>query len=177
MSTSAVTERLRYDLQEYARLSDAWYEPARVDPVLEVLTEIAPDALMAVRTTTEPVGERDVNVRFMHFPADPVAALRAAGLLRFTGHPLEQVLAAVSEAVPVQFGVDVAIASGAEGSRDWNHLSIARGSLNSSALISPDETSTASPSFFPSSMNSFSSVAKPNSWQSGITSCKFSGRR
>lgn len=114
MPTSAVTQRLRDDLREYARLADAPYDASRVEPVLDVLTGIAPDALMAVRTTTEPVGEREVNVRFMNFTADPTVALRNAGLLEFTGHPLEQVLASVAEAVPVQFGVDVAVGTGVQ---------------------------------------------------------------
>lgn len=114
MPTSAVTQRLRDDLKHYARLAEARYDPSRVEPVLDVLTEIAPDALMAVRTTSEPVGEREVNVRFMNFTANPAAALRDAGLLEFTGHPLEQVLTSVAEAVPVQFGVDVAVGTGVQ---------------------------------------------------------------
>ncbi|WP_024805773.1 aromatic prenyltransferase [Nocardia sp. BMG51109] len=114
MTAAATLDRLRDDLREYARLSEAHYEPSRVEPVLDVLGEMAPDALISVRTTTEPVGEREVNVRFVHLPddADPVARFRDAGLLSFSKHPMEQALAAVADSVPVQYGVDVAVGTG-----------------------------------------------------------------
>ena len=113
MTTAAMTpERLQSDLRTYAQLAQAHYEPSRVEPVIETIADIAPNALIAVRTTTEPIGERDVNVRFMHFATDPVERLRGAGLLSFTGHPIEQVLAAVTAATPVQYGVDVSAAGG-----------------------------------------------------------------
>ncbi|RMI32640.1 aromatic prenyltransferase [Nocardia stercoris] len=118
MSTSedSTLDRLRRDLREFARLSEASYEPAVVDPVLAALADLWTGSWIGVRTTTHPVGQREVSVRLMNSSpdADPVGRLRAAGLLTFTGHPMERLLAAISAAVPVRWGVDLAVASGVQ---------------------------------------------------------------
>ncbi|MCM6774237.1 hypothetical protein NDR87_12215 [Nocardia sp. CDC159] len=118
MGTSVVStlDQLRRDLREFARLAEARYEPAQVDPVLDALAELWTSSWIGVRTTTLPVGQRGVNARLITSDelADPVGTLRAAGLLSFTGHPMERLLAEVSAAVPVRWGVDLALASGVQ---------------------------------------------------------------
>ncbi|PXX71207.1 aromatic prenyltransferase Orf2 [Nocardia tenerifensis] len=114
MSASGVTaEILRRDLREFARLAESRYDPGVVDAVLAALDGVWGDSWLAVRTTTHPPPARQVSVRFMNLPAsaDPVGRLRAAGLLDFAGHPMEQL---VSADVPVDWGVDVAIDRGVQ---------------------------------------------------------------
>ncbi|MEV4238236.1 aromatic prenyltransferase [Nocardia sp. NPDC050408] len=109
-------DRLRKDLQKYARLAEVRYDPAIADPVLETLAELWTNSVVGVRTTTHPVPEREVNARVMH-PGEPtelIEKLRGAGLLTYTGHPMEQLLAEISAEVPVSSGVDLAIASGVQ---------------------------------------------------------------
>ncbi|MFB8275329.1 aromatic prenyltransferase [Nocardia colli] len=117
MSASGVTaEIFRRDLREFARLAETRYDPVVVDAVLDALGERWADAWLAVRTTTHPAPVRQVSARFMNLPAaaDPVGKLRAAGLLDFVGHPMEELLAQVSAAVPVDWGIDVAVDRGVQ---------------------------------------------------------------
>ncbi|MFE3194559.1 aromatic prenyltransferase [Nocardia sp. NPDC059240] len=118
MDASAVLtlDRIRRDLREFARLAEAPYDPAAVDPALEALTELWTTSVLGVRTTTHPVPQRRVNVRLMNsgVGVDPVTMLREAGLLEFIGHPMEQLLTGIPAAVPVLFGVDVGVAHGVE---------------------------------------------------------------
>ncbi|MBU3063015.1 hypothetical protein KO481_15965 [Nocardia sp. NEAU-G5] len=118
MSTSAdlTLDRLRQDLREFARLSEARYVPAAVDPVLDALAELWTSSWIGVRTTTHPVGQREVSARLMNSSptADPVGTLRDAGLLTFTGHPMEKLLTEIPAAVPVRWGVDLAVATGVQ---------------------------------------------------------------
>ncbi|MFD6157030.1 aromatic prenyltransferase [Nocardia sp. NPDC060256] len=117
MSASGVTAAiLRHDLREFARLAETGYDPAVVDAVLDALTDVWAEAWLAVRTTTHPPQVRQVSARFMNLPAatDPVGKLRKAGLLHFDGHPMEELLAQVSAAVPVNWGVDLAVDTGVQ---------------------------------------------------------------
>ncbi|MFI1916286.1 aromatic prenyltransferase [Nocardia sp. NPDC020380] len=108
--------RIRGDLREFARLAEAEYDAGVVDPVLEALEGLWVNSVIGVRTTTHPVPQRQMNVRLMNSGrgVDPVTTLREAGLLEFSGHPMERVLTDVSAAVPVMFGVDVGVARGVE---------------------------------------------------------------
>ncbi|MEV0354976.1 aromatic prenyltransferase [Nocardia sp. NPDC050697] len=108
--------RFRDDLGDFARLAEAPYDPAIVDAVLDALGDSVRGTWPALRTTTHPVGERIVNARFTNFAAatEPAQVLRDAGLLPFTGHPLETVLAEVPAAVPVLWGVDIAVHAGVQ---------------------------------------------------------------
>ncbi|MEV2225013.1 aromatic prenyltransferase [Nocardia vinacea] len=109
-------DQLRKDLQEYARLAQVRYDPAIADPVLETLAELWTNSVVGVRTTTHPVPEREVNARVMH-PGEPtelIEKLRGAGLLTYTGHPMEQLLAEIAAEVPVSSGVDLALAGGVQ---------------------------------------------------------------
>ncbi|MFI5780332.1 aromatic prenyltransferase [Nocardia sp. NPDC051570] len=116
MSASAgvTLDRLRVDLQQYARLAEVPYDSLIVDRVLDVLAEEWASSAIAVRTTTQPLPERDVNVRLTNAgdPAALLSRLRDAGLVTFTGHPMEQLLSEVSAAVPAVAAVDVAIGTG-----------------------------------------------------------------
>ncbi|MFX0578679.1 aromatic prenyltransferase [Nocardia nepalensis] len=115
-SVALTLDRLRTDLREYARLAEARYDPAVVDPVLDTLADLWTSSAVGVRTTTHPVPEREVNARVMH-PGDPtdlIERLCGAGLLTYTGHPMEQLLADISAAVPVRSGVDLALAGGVQ---------------------------------------------------------------
>lgn len=118
MGTSELVtlERIRQDLREFARLAEAPYEAAAVDPVLDALEELWTTSILGVRTTTHPVPRRRLNVRLMNSGSgvDPVTTLCKAGLLEFTGHPMEQLLTDVPAAMPVLFGVDVGVAHGVE---------------------------------------------------------------
>ncbi|MFI6172338.1 aromatic prenyltransferase [Nocardia sp. NPDC051052] len=113
---SVTAENLRQDLREFARLAETCYDPVVVDAVLDALTGVWADGWLAVRTTTHPLPVRQVSARFMNLPlaADPVGALREAGLLSFVGHPMEELLARVSAAVPVGVGVDLAVDTGVQ---------------------------------------------------------------
>ncbi|MEV6772038.1 aromatic prenyltransferase [Nocardia sp. NPDC051030] len=118
MGTSDVLtlDRIRRDLQEFARLAEAPYDAAALDPVLEALENLWTTSVLGVRTTTHPVPQRRLNVRLMNSGSgvDPVTTLREAGLLEFTGHPMEQLLTDIPATVPVLFGVDVGVAHGVE---------------------------------------------------------------
>lgn len=116
MSPEVTRDQLHRDLGEYARLAGVGYDPSVVDPVLAALDEYWAHAWLAVRTTTHGPDERDVSVRFMDMPAasDAPELLRRAGLLAYSGHPMERLLAGVAAAVPVQWGVDVAVATGVQ---------------------------------------------------------------
>ncbi|WP_162958676.1 aromatic prenyltransferase [Nocardia yunnanensis] len=107
---------MRRDFQEFARLAEAPYRAAVVDPVLETLEDLWTTSVVGVRTTTHPVPRRRLNVRLVNagVEADPVSRLRAAGLLEFVGHPMERLLTEIPAAVPVFFGVDVDVAHGVE---------------------------------------------------------------
>ncbi|WP_169811320.1 aromatic prenyltransferase [Nocardia anaemiae] len=109
-------DQLRKDLREYARLAEARYDPVIVDPVLETLADLWTNSVVGVRTTTHPVGEREVNARVMH-PGEPtelIEKLCGAGLLTYTGHPMEKLLAEIAAEVPVNSGVDLALAGGVQ---------------------------------------------------------------
>ncbi|WP_330254271.1 aromatic prenyltransferase [Nocardia sp. NBC_00565] len=115
-SATVALDKLRTDLQQYAHLAEVRYDPVVVDPVLDTLADLWANSVVGVRTTTHPVHEREVNARVMH-PGDPtdlIERLRAAGLLTYTGHPMEQLLAEISAAVPVRSGVDLALAGGVQ---------------------------------------------------------------
>jgi hypothetical protein len=118
MSTPTVLtlDRLRQDLREFAHLSEVRYVPAAVDPVLDGLEDLWTSSWIGVRTTTHPVQQREVNARLMNSSpsADPVGTLREVGLLTFTGHPMERLLTEIPAAVPVRWGVDLAVASGVQ---------------------------------------------------------------
>ncbi len=116
MSAGLTLDRLRQDLREFARLSEVRYVPAAVDPVLDALADLWTSSWIGVRTTTHPVGQREVSARLMNSSpsADPVGTLRDAGLLTFTGHPMERLLAEIPAAVPVRWGVDLAVATGVQ---------------------------------------------------------------
>lgn len=113
---SVTADSLRRDLREFARLAETRYDPVVVDAVLDALTGVWADGWLAVRTTTHPLPVRQVSARFMNLPtaADPVGKLRDAGLLSFVGHPMEELLARVSAAVPVDVGVDLAVDTGVQ---------------------------------------------------------------
>ncbi|QIS03543.1 hypothetical protein F5X71_15520 [Nocardia brasiliensis] len=113
-STLVTLDGLRRDLGEFARLAEVRYDPAVTDPVLETLADLWTNSAVAVRTTTHPVSERDVNVRVMNpgAPTELITRLRAAELLTYTGHPMEELLAAVCAAGPAHAGVDVALTGG-----------------------------------------------------------------
>lgn len=115
-STTLTLDRLGQDLREFARLSEARYVPEAVDPVLDALADLWTTSWIGVRTTTHPVPRREVSVRLMSSSpsADPVGTLRDAGLLTFTGHPMERLLTAIPAAVPVRWGVDLALATGVQ---------------------------------------------------------------
>ncbi|WP_405163466.1 aromatic prenyltransferase [Nocardia sp. NBC_01499] len=118
MSASAVLtlDQFRQDLRAYARLADVRYDPSVVDPVLDTLSELWTSSAIGVRTTTQPVHERDVNTRVMYpgAPTDLIATLRDAGLLTFTGHPMEQLLTEICATMPVCSGVDLALGRGVQ---------------------------------------------------------------
>ncbi|MFC9433600.1 aromatic prenyltransferase [Nocardia sp. NPDC057030] len=117
MRASGVTaEIFRRDMREFARLAETRYDPVVVDAVLDALGDGWADAWLAVRTTTHPVPVRQVSARFMNLPtaADPVGKLRAAGLLEFVGHPMEELLARVSAEIPVDWGIDLAVDRGVQ---------------------------------------------------------------
>ncbi|WP_169814287.1 aromatic prenyltransferase [Nocardia mexicana] len=116
MSVVVTLDRIRQDLQEFARLAEVRYDPAVMDPVLAALEDLWTTSVIGVRTTTHPVAQRGLNVRLMNSGpgTDPVTALREAGLLEFTGHPMEQLLTDIPAAVPASFGVDVGVARGVE---------------------------------------------------------------
>ncbi|MBF6329338.1 aromatic prenyltransferase [Nocardia transvalensis] len=116
MSASArlTLDQFRRDLRTFAALAEVDYDPSVVDPGLEVLADLWTSSWIGVRTTTHPQRHRTVNARLMTSDphADPVATLRAAGLLTFSGHPMERLLAEVSTTVPVRWGVDLSLADG-----------------------------------------------------------------
>lgn len=117
MNTVDVTRaQLHEDLLEYARLAETDYRQNLVDAVLDALGPGWTEAWIGIRTTTQPLPQREVSVRFTGLPArlDPVRRLREAGLLRFTGHPMENLIAEITESVPVRWGVDVATATGVQ---------------------------------------------------------------
>ncbi|MBB5917672.1 hypothetical protein BJY24_006584 [Nocardia transvalensis] len=117
MPLDVTREQLHADLREYARLAEVGYDPAVVNAVLDALgDEFWPQSWLAVRTTTHAVDERELSIRFVNLPAAANAPdrLRAEGLLEFTGHPMEKVLAAISATEPVQWGVDVGVTSGVQ---------------------------------------------------------------
>lgn len=109
-------DRFRQDFSEFARLAEARYDPGVVDPVLEALAELWTSSWIGVRTTNHPAAKREVNARLMNSSAtaDPVRTLRDAGLLTFTGHPMEQLLADISAAIPLRWGVDLSMSSGVQ---------------------------------------------------------------
>ncbi|MFG1791308.1 aromatic prenyltransferase [Nocardia sp. NPDC049149] len=109
-------DQLRHDLRELAGLAEVRYDPTVVDPVLEVLDELWASSWIGTRTTTQPANRREVSARLMSSDesARPVAALRDAGLLEFTGHPMERLLAEVTAAVPVRWGVDLSVVRGVQ---------------------------------------------------------------
>lgn len=109
-------DRFRQDLQEYARLAEVRYDPTVVDPVLDTLAELWTSSWIGVRTTTHPAHRREVNARLINSEAsaDPLATLRRTGLLEFTGHPMEELLAATTAAVPVRWGVDLSVGGGVQ---------------------------------------------------------------
>lgn len=107
-------DQLRRDFRAYAELAEAEYRPEVVDPVLETLSDAWTKSIVGVRTTTHPVPVREVNAR-VQVPGDPAAmveTLRTAGLLRFTGHPMESMLTAAIAAAPCLAGVDLALGTG-----------------------------------------------------------------
>jgi aromatic prenyltransferase len=118
MSTSVglTLDQFRRDLREFARLAEVRYDPSVVDPVLDTLTDLWTSSWIGVRTTTHPVQQREVNARLMNSGefADPVSRLRAAGLLEFTGHPMERLLAEIADTLPVRWGVDLAVGRGVQ---------------------------------------------------------------
>ncbi|MEC3918359.1 aromatic prenyltransferase [Nocardia sp. CDC160] len=114
MSTVVTLDQLRRDLREFARLAEVDYDPTVVDPILEALEPQWTTSLIGVRTTTHPVARRELNVRFMSSGDNPVPPLLHAGLLEFTGHPMESLLIDIPAAVPVLYGVDAGVNRGLE---------------------------------------------------------------
>ncbi|WP_216905587.1 aromatic prenyltransferase [Nocardia noduli] len=109
-------DRFQRDLKEFARSVEVRYDASVLEPILDALGDRVADTWPAVRTTTHPVPQRAVNVRLNNFAfaAQPARILREAGLLSFTGHPIERVLAEVSATLPVLWGVDIGVAAGVQ---------------------------------------------------------------
>lgn len=59
MSVVVTLDRIRQDLQEFARLAEVRYDPAVMDPVLAALEDLWTTSVIGVRTTTHPVAQRD----------------------------------------------------------------------------------------------------------------------
>ncbi|MGV9680590.1 aromatic prenyltransferase [Nocardia sp. NPDC003482] len=107
-------DRLRRDLRRYAEAVDCRYEPAIVEAALDAFGG-AWSGIVGVRTTTHPVGVREVDARVQYpgTPAELVATLRRSGLVSFSGRPPEALLDEVIAAVPeARAAVDVALGGG-----------------------------------------------------------------
>ncbi|WP_067814388.1 aromatic prenyltransferase [Nocardia inohanensis] len=114
---SAVTttlDQLRRDFRVYAEIAEAQYRPEVVDPVLEALADAWTTSMVGIRTTTHPVAEREVNARVQYAgaPGELVDRLRTAGLLRFSGHPMETLLTEAVATIPCGAGVDLSVSKG-----------------------------------------------------------------
>nr|QGZ20043.1 hypothetical protein [Streptomyces alanosinicus] len=102
--------RLSEDLRQYARIAQVRFNAAVVDKVIDTLADLLPLGWIGVRTTTLPPARRDVNLRLCYrSPVPPVPRLRQAGLLTFTGHPIETLLDEVAERHEPWWGVDASV--------------------------------------------------------------------
>lgn len=101
-------DKLRTDLERYARIVDARYDGAFADRLINALHEVWKHAWIGVRTTTDATVARDVNLRVCYRePLHPVRLLRAAGLVSFTSHPLEKLIDdVIDRRFPVFWGID-----------------------------------------------------------------------
>ncbi|MCF6523710.1 aromatic prenyltransferase [Streptomyces sp. JJ36] len=107
--------RLVSDLRKYADLAEAPFDEAAVRKVIDIFPDLYAHATIGVRTTNHPVGQRDVNFRYVSdVPHDPVERLTRAGLLIFEGHPIESLLTEVVETFPHWWGLDSAVSHGFE---------------------------------------------------------------
>lgn len=104
------------DLKRFADISEVPMDSEMVLKTLNLFEDIYSQATISVRTTTKPVGKRDVNMRYMepHKDHDPFQRLVDAGLIVLEGHPVEKLVPVVMERYPIWWGMDVALSHGVE---------------------------------------------------------------
>lgn len=100
-------DKLRTDLERYAEIVGSPYDGVFVDRLIKALRDVWKNAWVGVRTTTHAPEERDVNIRVCYRePLHPLRLLRAAGLVSFTDHPLENLIDDVIDRFPAFWGID-----------------------------------------------------------------------
>lgn len=102
--------KLRADLHACAQAVEVPFNPAGVDRLLNTVGDLCDGAWLGMRTTSKPLGKRDLNLRVCYrSPVHPVPRLHEAGLLRFTGHPMETLINELTDAFPLWWGIDASV--------------------------------------------------------------------
>lgn len=117
-----VTTESRINFQELysaiEKIAEAAEVPCSRDvfvPVMEVYKNQFEQGVVSFRTTTKPVGKRELDVRYVDVsaPHDPFQMALDHGFLKATGHPAESLMRELQQQCPVAgFGVDTSVIRG-----------------------------------------------------------------
>jgi hypothetical protein len=105
-----------YDEIEYvAELAETPCNRDVFQPILEVYKQQFDGGVASFRTTTKPVGKRELDVRYIDVmqPHDPYQMALDHGFLTEIGHPMESLMREIQQRLPVLgYGVDASVSRG-----------------------------------------------------------------
>ncbi|HET8662646.1 MAG TPA: aromatic prenyltransferase [Micromonosporaceae bacterium] len=115
MSGTAELARLYSAIEESAQLVDAACSRDKVWPILTTYGDALAQAVIAFRVATGARRAGELDCRFTMLPkeVDPYALALANGLTTETGHPVDALLADISERFPIDcYGIDFGVVEG-----------------------------------------------------------------
>ncbi|MBN2303182.1 MAG: hypothetical protein JXQ72_01815 [Anaerolineae bacterium] len=103
------------EIERVAELTETPCDRNVFQPVIEVYQDQFDDGVASFRTTTKPVGKRELDVRYVNvtLPHDPYQMALDYGFLTETGHPVESLMREIQQRCPVGgYGVDISASRG-----------------------------------------------------------------
>jgi hypothetical protein len=103
------------EIEQVAEFTETPCSREIFQPVIEVYQQQFNGGVASFRTTTKPVGKRELDVRYIDVmqPHDPYQMALDSGLYVETGHPMESLMREIQENCPVLgYGVDLSVSRG-----------------------------------------------------------------
>ncbi|MBN1563450.1 MAG: hypothetical protein JXA10_06415 [Anaerolineae bacterium] len=117
IQTNVDIQELYRHIEIVAEMAEVPVDQEQVKRILNVYQAQFEQGAVSFRTTTKPVGKRELSVRYIDVENDhdPYAMALDNGLLTEEGHPIERLLADAREQYPMMcYGVDVGASHGIE---------------------------------------------------------------
>lgn len=103
------------EIEQVAELTETPCDRTVFQPVIEAYKDQFQGGVASFRTTTKPVGKRELDVRYVNVmqPHDPYQMALDHGFLTEVGHPAEALMREIQQHMPVGgYGVDTSVSRG-----------------------------------------------------------------